>query len=288
MEYPTRSRALCSVVFALSLALGLAGCSPSGSPGGGPPRVVVSVLPQKFFIDRLAGDEVRVEVMIPPGASPAVYEPTLAQRLALEGAALYVKVGHPAFAFERAWLDELLADRPGLPVVDCAAGLEPGRGDPHVWVAPRLGLQMATRIEAALEELLPEHRPALQERLAAFRTEIEALDAELKATLAGSKDRSFFVYHPAWGYFADAYGLRQVAVEHEHRQPDARELAALIELAKQSRPPVIFVQPQFDSTAAKTLALEIGARVEPLDPLAYDWAANLRRVAQAVALGAVP
>ncbi len=269
------------------MAVALVGC-PGERAAETRPLVMVSVLPQQYVVDRIAGELVQVEVMIPPGASPHSYEPSLAKLSRLQDAALYVKVGHPNFPFEAAWLGGMLAEAPGLPVVDASAGLESREGDPHVWVAPRHVERLAIQVESALEKILPEHRDTLQANLAAFRTEIDVLDQEIRATLADKRGREFLVFHPAWGYFANAYGLEQLAIEHENKEPDPRELEALIEQARADGIQVVFVQPQFDPAAARTVANEIGARVEPLDALAYDWAANLRRAARALDEGLSP
>jgi zinc transport system substrate-binding protein len=259
------------------LAVALGACS--GEPSADVrPLVAVSVVPQKYVVDRIAGELVRVAVMIPPGASTATHEPSIAQLKALDEAVLYLKVGHPSFPFERAWLDAMLAEHPDLPVLDGSEGLESRSGDPHVWVAPRHVEQMAIRLEGALGEILPQHRRALTANLAEFRATIDALDTQIRDALAGREGGRFLVFHPAWGYFAAAYGLEQVSIEHEHKEPDPHELAELIELAREQNIGVVFVQPQFDASSAEMLAREIGARVEPLDPLAYDWEANLRRV----------
>lgn len=268
------------VGLAAAVAALAAACAQEEDPR---PRVIVSVAPQAYVVDRLAGDRVRVEVMIPPGASPHTYEPSVARMTALQEAALYVKVGHPNFPFERAWLDRILAATPDLVVVDGSRNVAERTGDPHVWLAPRHVKFLAVEVEAALEPVLPDAVETLRANLAAFRTEIDALDREIRALLAGRRGRAFLVFHPAWGHFADAYGLEQVAIEHEHKEPDARQLAALIERARHEDVQVIFVQPQFDRSGAEMIAREVGARVETLDPLAYDWPANLRRAAPALA-----
>lgn len=265
----------------------LAACAPD-VPRDERPLVLVSVAPQRFVVRAVAGDLARVEVMIPSGASPQTYAPTLDQVRALEEAALYVKVGHPKFPFEATWLDRLLSEVPSLPVVDASAGLPRRDEDPHLWVAPRHAEHMAVRVAAALERIFPRDRDLLRRNLAAFRGRVEALDREIQGLLADRRGAEFFVFHPAWDYFAEAYGLRQVAVEHEHKEPDPRELAELIARAKEANVRVIFVQPQSDPTSAKTVARETGARIEVLDPLAEDWEANLRRAARALAEGLVP
>ncbi len=267
---------------------GLLGACPAEKPRDDRPLVVVSVAPQRFLVKAVAGELARVEVMIPPGANPRSYEPTIGQLRALEEAALYVKVGHSNFPFEQAWLERLLAEVPGLPVVDASAGLSLPDGDPHVWLAPRHAEHMAVQTASALERIFPEHQQLLRHNLAAFRERVTELDHEIERLLEDLDGAEFFVFHPAWGYFAEAYGLRQVAIESEHKEPDPYELAELIERAKKAKARVIFVQPQFDPTSAKTVARETGARVEILDPLAEDWDANLRLAARALAEGLAP
>jgi zinc transport system substrate-binding protein len=240
-------------------------------------------VPQAFFVDRVAAGRVQVEVMIPPGASPATYQPTLEQMKAFSKASLYVKVGHPGFPFERTWLDRLLAERPGLTVLDAFAGLAPTQEDPHLWVSPRRARVMAREIAAALTRLLPQQESAFAANLQRLHAEIDALDLEIRRILADARGKSFLVFHPAWEAFARDYGLQQLAIERHGKEPDAKALADLIAQARAAGVKCIFVQPQFDPQSARTVARELGARIETLDPLAYDWPANLRRVAQALA-----
>lgn len=249
---------------------------------------MVTVPPQRTFVRRLAPGWVDVEVMLPPGASPALYEPTLGQLRDLQAASLYVKVGHPAFPFERAQLDRLLSGRPDLPVVDGAAGVALRPGDPHYWLAPGPARAMARSIASGLSEAFPERAPSVMENLEALLSDVDSLDARLREVLAPRRGGRFFVFHPGWGYFADAYGLTQVAVEREHKSPAAHRVAELATEAREAHVRAIFVQPQFDSAAARVLAGEIGARVEVLDPLAEDWFDNMERAGRLLAEFAVP
>jgi zinc transport system substrate-binding protein len=252
------------------------------------PLVIVSVLPQRYFVERIAGDAVEVVVMIPPGANPASHEPTIAQLRALHEARLVVTVGHPDFPFERAWLGALLAEAAPATVIEASAGVDLLPGDPHLWVSPRRARGMARNIAAALAELLPDQRETFEARLAALLEEIDRLDAELRDTLSPHKGGRFLVFHPAWGYLAADYGLEQMAIQRHGKDPDPRRLADLIREARQAGIEVVFAQPHFDPTSAEMIAAEIGGRVEWLDPLAPDWPDNLRRVARALARAAVP
>lgn len=244
------------------------------------PVVVVSVVPQATFVTRIAGERVKVVVMIPPGAGE-LYEPTMADMQAAAEARLYVKVGHPAFAFERAWLDRLIG--PKTMVVDGSAGMSKREGDPHVWVSPAQVRVMARNIEEALAEIMPEERTVFEANLAAFEQEIDTLDTDIRTMLAPCKGKAFFVFHPAWGYFAEEYGLVQIAVEEEGKEPSAAAMAETIEAARAAGAKAVFVQPQFPTRSAQMVADEIGATVIQADPLAADWSSNLREVSRRLA-----
>jgi zinc transport system substrate-binding protein len=150
--------------------------------------------------------------------------------------------------------------------------------DPHVWVSPPLVRHMVGRIRDKLAELAPEHAADFARNCDAFVAELDALDNELHKLLGPLSNRKFMVFHPAWGYFADAYGLTQVPIEREGKEPGARALVALIDQAKQENIQVVFVQPQFDRRSASQVAQAIDGGVVAVDPLAADYVDNLRRV----------
>lgn len=251
------------------------------------PVVAVSVLPLAYFADRISGERVRVVVMLPPGANPTTYEPGVGQLAAVARAALYVKVGHPDFPFEAAWLPAVLAAAGDPPVVDASQGWEVVRGDPHVWLSTRHVRALGRQLEAALALHMPEARADLAANRRALEADVDAVERELRARLAPQRGAWFVVLHPAWGYLAREYGLTQVAIESDGKAPDAHALIQLIERMRAGGVTTLFAQPHFDRASADTIAREIGARVELLDPLAYAWPANLREVARALAEGSV-
>lgn len=272
---------------------------PALLPAEGPMQVFVSILPQKHFAERLGGERLAVDVMVEPGASPATYEPSPRQMARLSKARLYFAIGVP---FENQWLGRIASANTGMPIVDCARGIEKrqmaahshghdhGHGhdhdggggirDPHVWLSPPLALLQARAMLEALCVADPEGAAFYRENYGILAAEIVALDTELLALFADVERRVFLVYHPAWGYFAEAYGLEQRTVEVEGKEPKPAQLAGLIDEARESGIGVVFVQPQFPRQSAELLANEIGARVVRADPLAEDWADNLRRVAR--------
>lgn len=266
--------------------------------------VFVSISPQKYFVQQIGKDLVDVQVMVPPGASPATYEPKPRQMADLSKARVYFAIGVP---FENTWLKRIAAANPKMEVVhtddginkipmathhhdkeveqheegvDRGAGAHGHRGlDPHIWLSPPLVKIQARAIMETLQKKDPSHRVEYQRNYQQFSAQINWLDDELKALFADKQELRFMVFHPSWGYFAHAYGLKQVAVEIEGKDPKPARLKALIKLARENDIDVIFAQPQFSSKSAELVAREIGGQVAFADPLAADWLSNLRNVA---------
>ncbi|MDJ0766096.1 MAG: zinc ABC transporter substrate-binding protein [Myxococcota bacterium] len=276
------------VALILSAIFGLPmGC---GKTREAPPKpvVAVSIVPQAYFVRRIAGDSVRVEVMIPPGANPATYEPTVDQMTALSKAALYVKVGHESFPFEQAWLDKLLAQAPSATVIDSTKGISLISGDPHVWVSPRQARKMAQTIAAGLKAIVPSKADAFDRNLNALQSDMDAMDAGFKALFSDLSLRRFYVFHAAWTYFAKDYGLEQVSLEHGHREPSSHAIQEVVVSAKEAGVKTIFAQPQMSAKSAELVAQEIGGRVVIIDPLAADWMVELRRAAKEIQKALTP
>ena len=268
-------------------------------PTHAPIRVFVSVLPLKYFVERVGGSHVTAEVMVGPGQSPATYEPAPKQMTRLGQADLYFRVGVP---FERAWMQRLADLNRRMRIVDLRdgidlrrleehhhddAGEEPDEEhgddtlDPHVWTSPALAKIMAEHICVTLTEIDPSHAKDYRAGFDALATDLTALDKDLRKRLAGVTHRKFLVFHPSWGYFADTYGLQQIAIEAAGKEPGPRTLAKIIALAKRENIRVIFVQQQFSRTTAGTVARAIHGKVVAIDPLAEDYIENLRKAADA-------
>ena len=284
----------------LLLPLLLAARAPAQSP---PMLVFVSIPPQKFFVEAVAGPRAKVEVLIAPGQSHHTYEATPRQVAALHHAKAWFRIGVP---FEKALAEKIAASMPNLEIIDTARGVplidmaddcdEPGEPahhheggkDPHIWLDPNRVQWQAATIAESLARLDPAHAPEYAANLAAFKRDLDATDAKIRRQLAPFRGRVFFVFHPAYGYFADAYGLKQIAVETAGKEPSLKSLHRLIISARRSGAKVIFVQPQFPTAAANAVAEAIGGRVVPIDPLSADYLHNLEFMADQITAALTP
>jgi zinc transport system substrate-binding protein len=272
-----------------------------------------SIAPQEFFIERVGGELVSVNVLVGPGQSPHTFEPTPRQMADLAESDVYFAIGLP---FEDRLLGRVEELGSGIRVIDTSEGIprrqvedayghdgehhadhanhadhasstyddeHGGLPDPHTWLNPRFAKMQARNICSALKELVPEHGAEFEANLSRLLRDLDALDAELTDALGPLAGESIYVFHPAFGYFTDAYGLRQVPIELGGMEPSARELAGLMDHATSEGVRVIFVQPQFSTRSARAIAEEIGGVVVPIDPLSPDYMDNLRTIAREVA-----
>jgi zinc transport system substrate-binding protein len=252
-----------------------------------PLRVFVSIAPQKYFVERIGGDRVDVQVMLDPGHAPETWEPSPRKIAALQEARLYFLIGVP---FEHIWQGALPTMSAGLEIVHCCeeiagAGGGDGHGhrDPHLWVGPAHARHIAASIRAALQRADPANREDYRRNYDALIADLDALEQETRELLADRRTPYFIISHASLGYFAEAYGLIQMAPESGGRAAGPRELAGIIERARREGISTVFVQRQFDSAAARTLVRELGARSVEIDPLAEDYLASMRFIAREIA-----
>lgn len=261
-------------------------------------NIAVSVAPQKYLAQKLAGEHANVRVMIKPGQSPTTWDPSPREMARFATTDLLFCIGVP---FEGIWLPRLQNNFPNLKVRDPRQHIalrplqahnhhnethhvqaEPTNHtlDPHIWLDPLLDIQMAENMLHALTELDPAHQQEYQHRFEQLRHELTQLHVEIGALLHPYQTHSFMVFHPSWGYFARRYHLQQMAIELSGKEPKGAKLAQIIQQAQKNGITAIFIQTQFSQKAATTIANQIGAQVITLDPLAEDLPLMLRTTAQ--------
>lgn len=260
-------------------------------------EVSVGIPPVAYLVGRVGGERVAVTTLLPVGRDPHSFEPSPGLVGELARARLYFSLDMP---FERMLLNRLAGSGPR--VVEVGRGIKrlpmpadhhhhgeevsnhhhEGELDPHVWLSPRALTIIAAHTMTALAEFDPPHAAYYLDNYLELKGEIEALHHRLQELLAPLAGRSFYVYHPAFGYFADTYGLIQRGVEIGGKSPTPRQLINLIHHARHNRVRVIFVQPQFDPKSAAAVARAIDGVVAPLDPLAENVLANLEEMAHQV------
>ena len=251
--------------------------------------VTVSILPEKYFVERISGDLVSVNVMVVSGADPHTYEPKPAQMAALSDSKIFFRMG---VEYENAWLERISSANPEMRIVDLSDGIQKlpspahqgevdsGEGlDPHVWTSPALVRSMAARIYRELAKLDPANEPLFKANLNSFEKDIDVLDVDIQTSLKNLTNRRFMVFHPGWAYFAKDYNLKEIPIEIGGTEPSASELSALIDTSKAENIRVIFVQPEFSTQIARYIAKEIGGEVILISNLAENWLDNLRQVA---------
>lgn len=279
--------------------------------------VLVSILPQKYFVERLAGEYVDCLVLVDRGGDPHTYEPTVTIMANASRAALYFTIGVP---FEYQWMDRFTSLNPGLEVVTPAIvlqaqpetahaepphpGTEPGGGhgrgrdsghdedamhshDPHIWLSPAAMREVVPGMRDALIRLLPAHTDRIAANAASLLRDMEALEQEVTAYFARLPEnrRAFLTFHHAWGYYARNFGLSEYSVEYMGKEPGPRGMAELVAMAEKNGIRVIVVSPGTNRSSARALAANIGGVAIEADPLAGDWPDNIRRISRALANG---
>ncbi len=265
-----------------------------------PIKVHVSILPQKYFVERIGGDRVRVDVLVKPGKSPATYSPTPAQIQKLTSSDLFFRIGVP---FENGILQKIESICRAK-IVDTRQGIVFRKmdnrhpvnedhdhetktrdhknlfgNDPHIWMSPVIVKTQAHTIFKVLSHIDPEGKDEYKRNCELFVKDLDDLNNRLKMAFKDLKGKSLLVFHPSFGYFTDAYGLKQVSVETMGKAPKGKALSKIIKSAKEQKIRVVFVQAQFDGNTARKIASAIKGAVVSIDPLAYDYLANLENIA---------
>ena len=273
------------IYITLLIAILCGGCT-SRRPADGEP-LYVSILPLRSLVQGIVGDDFDIEVLVPPGASPETFEPTPRQFVGLNKARMVFNVG--LIDFETTLLAKV---EDQAKVVDLSRGIELIAGtcshgshghththgiDPHVWTSPRALQKMAENAYEAIREAYTDS-VKYETNYRLLQQELKALDERTAARIAASDVEYFIIYHPALTYYARDYGLRQIAIEADGKEPSAKQLTQLIRQAREDGVRRILYQSQFPASAVEVIARDIDAEYAEVDPLREDVIANIEEI----------
>lgn len=248
--------------------------------------IAVSIVPEQTFVKAVCGDLVDVVTLVPPGSSPGNYEPTAKEMERFSDASLYFSIGVPT---EEANILPNVGDVKVISLKDEVASVyqdrtfESGQRDPHIWLSPKRVKVMIETIANEMSELDPKNKETYEKNASDYIAKLDEVDQEIKDALAGVESKKFIVYHPAFGYIADDYGLQMYALEEEGKEATAQHLQDMIDLAKKENIKVIFYQEEIDSSQSEAFAEEIGGKTIQLSPLTEDYIDNLKKMAKTMA-----
>ncbi|WAA10112.1 metal ABC transporter solute-binding protein, Zn/Mn family [Fervidibacillus albus] len=277
-----------ATLFVLS-ACGQSAEEGSGSSDGDKPVVAVSIVPQQTWVEAVVGDFAEVAVMIPPGKSPANYAPSPQELQLFSDASVYFSIGVPTESVNILSKTEDINPEMKIVQLDQVVSetypdrtFASGERDQHIWLSPKRAALMVQEIADVLSEQFPEEKENFQANAESYIKKIEEVDENIKTLFSNVEKKPFIVYHPAFGYFADEYGLEMISIEQEGKDASPQQLQEIIDLAKEEEIQVIFYQAEIDSSQTSSMAEEIGGKTEQLVPLASNYIENLLEMAEKI------
>ncbi|HEX2969629.1 MAG TPA: zinc ABC transporter substrate-binding protein [Bacteroidales bacterium] len=268
--------------FILFLLLSLISCNNQHQGNSSSEKIItVSIAPFRYFVDAIAAGDFSVNVMVPPGSDPHIYEPVPGQIAKLRASEGYISNGY--LGFEMTWLDRLYEVNPSMKRLNLGESIEPIESehhhegdniegaDPHYWVSPMSALKMAESVKEFLQELNPTASGKYEKNYTELTLKINELDKRCRDYFSQYKGKSFMIYHPNLAYLARDYGLNEIAVESDGKEPSPAQMKNLIDISEKENITTIFVQREYDTRNAKSIAAETGAEIVIIDPLSEDW-----------------
>ena len=294
-----------TLVFLGLISACLSGCIDDTSTGK--IGLLVTIVPQAEMVENIGGELVDVTIMVPLGESPHSFEPTPEQMTKVAQATAYFKVGS-GVEFEITHMDTMLEQNSDLQIFNCSENItivsfddhygkethlegeeehdheedhdhDHGGTDPHIWTSPVNFKKMSEVVYNGMIDIDPDNQEEYYLNYQGYISELENLHTNISDLLQPYEDKSFMVYHPAWGYFGDTYNLKMIAIEEEGKQPGPTGIASIITQVKDENITVIFVSPQFDTTSAETIANEIDGSVVFANPLMTNYEETITKLA---------
>lgn len=277
--------------------------------------VTVTIEPQRYFAEKIAGDKFKINCVVPAGQSPETYDPTPQQMIQVGKSIAYLRIG--PIGFEQAWMDKIRENNPKLEIFDTSEGMKlltdteedahahdhadhdhdahaaedahhhhhHGGVDPHIWSSIAGAKVVAWNTLNAFIALDPDNTEYFWKNYNELVDEIDKTETEIKQLLDPLTDRTFIIYHPALTYFADEFNLIQLCIEMDGKEPSPAQLKMLVETARENNARVVFIQQEFDQKNAELIAKETGCKLTVINPLAYDWSKEMIHIAKALADG---
>lgn len=273
-------------IASLLILLLIFSCGRRNEPGN--KIITVSIAPYKYFIEAISGDNFTVNVMVPAGSNPHIYEPYPEQLSKLRQSVAYISNGY--LGFEITWLDRFYEMNRSMKKLSLGDGIDPivpehhdedhhyETADPHYWVSPLCAMEMASSLRDFLTGLDPENRQQYEINYKVLIERIQETDSKARELSTPGRINPFMIYHPNLAYLARDYGLEEISVEFEGKEPDPSRLMKLIDRGKRDSLNVVLVQREYDTKNARVVADEVGARVVVIDPLSEDWYSSTNQI----------
>jgi len=252
--------------------------------------VCVSILPQKYFVEKIAGDLVDINVLLPPGANPRYYSIMPSQMKEISKSSLWLRIGQ--IPFEKSWGEKIRQTNPKMKVCDTSVQsdwiitkkdtVNFTGVDPHIWMSPLEVKKIANECYKSLLKILPKDKAVLTANYNKWIVEIDSLDQELKNSFKNISQRKFIIFHPSLTYFARDYNLEQIPLEIEGKEPSARQMGDIIDLAKKENIHIVLLQRGFNMDNARQLAREINGKIIIIDPFDEHWEKQLRNISSII------
>ena len=281
------------VVLVVQLLTG--GCKLNGDKEEKEKRIIsVSILPQKYFAGKIAGENYQINVLIPPGASPATYEPSPQQLKNVGLSKVYLRTGE--IMFEKNWIAAIKDANPDLTMVNISDGIrfldvqdhheqmadhsnhDHSGSDPHIWISIKNAYIIARNSYEALLNNFPDDSTHFRKNFMKLNKEIAIVDSAYGSSRSKLKGMDFLIYHPALGYLADEYEMNQYVLEFEGKEPPPSHISETIEIVKKNNIQFIFIQAQFNMDNARAIARETGIEIIQIDPLDEKWNEKILKI----------
>ncbi|MCY6355451.1 metal ABC transporter solute-binding protein, Zn/Mn family [Clostridium sp. ZS2-4] len=248
--------------------------------------VAVSIVPEKTFVKVVAGGLADVVTMIPSGQSPENFQPTPDLIERFSKAKIYFSIGVPTES--SSILPKAKDLNSSLKIINLDKEVAkiypdreftPGKRDPHIWLSPKRTKIIINTIKEQLSQIDPSNKSIYEKNAEEYIKKLDKIDNDIKSSLTNLKNKSIIVYHPAFGYFCDEYGLNMIALEAEGKDAQPQNLQKIIDMAKEKEIKTIFYQAEIDSKQSKTFADEINGKAQLIAPLSPDYIENLEKIA---------